>query len=208
MHRQVRIGTATVSGMQIGILGTGTLATALATAWSEAGHQLVIGGRDHAKAQALAAAVGGRAVPPREVDGDAVLLAVAWAGVEPMLDAAGELDGVALIDPVNPVEHGVGVVLASAAERIAALKPRAHVVKAFHLYPASQWTERPERVVVPICGDDGGVLEHVGALVRDAGGDPVTVGGLRRARQLEEAAGLVIALAFAGANPRSAVPSV
>jgi hypothetical protein len=44
--------------------------------------------------------------------------------------------------------------------------------------------------------------------VRDVGGEPAVVGGLARARQLEETAGLVIALAFAGADPRKAIPSV
>ena len=47
--------------MQIGILGTGTLATALAQGWSEAGHTLVVGGRDPCKARALAERFGGRA---------------------------------------------------------------------------------------------------------------------------------------------------
>ena len=126
--------------MQIGILGTGTLATALAQGWSEAGHTLVVGGRDMDKARALAARVGGAARPPREVIGDAVLLAVRHEGVEPMLDSAGGLKGVPLIDPTNAVEHGVGELLTppgeSIAGRIAALSG-AHVVKAFHLYPAA-----------------------------------------------------------------------
>jgi len=197
--------------MQIGILGTGTLATALAQGWREAGHALVVGGRDPSKARALAERFGGRAVPPRDVAGEAVLLAVRHDGVEPMLAAAGDLAGVPLIDPTNAVEHGVGELLtppgASIAGRIAALTG-AHVVKAFHLYPAAQWTERPEPVVVPLCGDDAAALGTVATLVRDVGGEPAMIGGLVRARQLEEAAGLVIALAFAGADPRKAIPSV
>ena len=76
----------------------------------------------------------------------------------------GDLAGVPLIDPTNAVEHGVGELLtppgASIAGRIAALTG-AHVVKAFHLYPAAQWTERPEPVVVPICGDDAAALGTV-----------------------------------------------
>ena len=197
--------------MQIGILGTGTLATALAQGWSEAGHTLVIGGRDMDKATRAGRARRGEARPPRAVIGDAVLLAVRHDGVEPMLAAAGDLAGIPLIDPTNAVEHGVGELLTppgeSIAARIAALSG-AHVVKAFHLYPAAQWTERPEPVVVPICGDDAAALRIVAGLVRDVGGEPVSVGGLARARQLEEAAGFVIALAFAGADPRAAVPHV
>ena len=197
--------------MKIGILGTGTLATALAQGWSEAGHTLVVGGRDMGKAQALAARVGGAARSPREVTGDAVLLAVRHEGVEPMLAAAGDLTGIPLIDPTNAVEHGVGELLTPPGESIAgriAARSGARVVKAFHLYPAQQWTERPEPVVVPICGDDEAALWIVAGLVRDVGGEPISVGGLARARQLEEAAGFVIALAFAGADPRAAVPHV
>jgi 8-hydroxy-5-deazaflavin:NADPH oxidoreductase len=105
--------------MRIGILGTGTLAAALGAAWLRAGHELVVGGRSPAKAHALADRLGHgvRADVPREVVSgrDAVLLAVSWDGVEDMLEAAGAsdglLEGTPLIDPINAVEHGVGVLL-------------------------------------------------------------------------------------------------
>jgi 8-hydroxy-5-deazaflavin:NADPH oxidoreductase len=59
-----------------------------------------------------------------------------------------------------------------------------------------------------MCGDDPAALRTVGQLVRDAGGVPAVLGSLDRARQLEEVAGFVIGLAFAGFDPRLAVPSV
>ena len=62
-------------------------------------------------------------------------------------------------------------------------------------------------VTVPLAGDPA-ALELVAGLVRDAGGRPHVVGGLDRARQLEEVAGFVIALAFGGADPAAAVPHV
>ncbi|MFB8757767.1 hypothetical protein [Streptomyces nigra] len=40
------------------------------------------------------------------------------------------------------------------------------------------------------------------------GGTPATLGTLDRVRQLEEVAGFVIGLAFAGVDPDSAVPVV
>jgi 8-hydroxy-5-deazaflavin:NADPH oxidoreductase len=58
------------------------------------------------------------------------------------------------------------------------------------------------------CGDDPAALRTVGQLVQDAGGVPAVLGSLDRARQLEEVAGFVIGLAFAGADPRFAIPSV
>ncbi|WP_328494309.1 NAD(P)-binding domain-containing protein [Streptomyces sp. NBC_00414] len=210
--------------MRIGILGTGTLAAALGEGWIRAGHEVSIGGRSRVKAEKLAERLGHgtRAVAPREaVTGrDAVLLAVSWDGVEDMLALAGASDGVLagtpLIDPTNAVAHGVGDLLTgegeSMAERIAGLAPGAHVVKAFHLFPAGLWTSagddgRP-RATVAMCGDDPAALRAVGELVSDVGGAPATLGSLDRVRQLEEVAGFVIGLAFAGVDPNSAIPKV
>ncbi|WP_371546317.1 NAD(P)-binding domain-containing protein [Streptomyces sp. NBC_00554] len=210
--------------MRIGILGTGTLAAALGEGWARAGHEVAIGGRSQLKAEKLAERLGHGvlAVAPREVaiGRDAVLLAVSWDGVEDMLRSAGAPDGVLegtpLIDPTNAVAHGVGTLLTepgeSMAGRIAELAPGAHVVKAFHLFPADQWTSSPDpdrtRVTVAMCGDDTAALHTVGELVRGVGGTPAVLGTLDRAHQLEEVAGFVIGLAFAGFDPNSAVPCV
>jgi predicted dinucleotide-binding enzyme len=245
--------------MRIGILGTGTVARALAEGWAGAGHEVLVGGRSAGKARELALAVGRgvTAVEPRTAVGgrDAVLLAVDWDGAEEMLRSAGaaegSLAGTALIDPTNAVEHGVGVLLTrvgevaadgtpladSMAQRIAGWAPGAHVVKAFHLFPAAQWTPGAgagggdgagagagggnangagpgsdsageAAVTVAICGDDPAALKVVGDLVRDVGGAPAVLGGLDRARQIEEVAGFVIGLVFAGHDPNSAVPRV
>ncbi|MEU4657131.1 NAD(P)-binding domain-containing protein [Streptomyces sp. NPDC023723] len=208
--------------MRVGILGTGTLAAALGERWARAGHEVALGGRSSAKARELAGRLGAgvHAVAPRAAVAhrDAVLLAVSWDGVEDMLrsvDAAdGTLEGMPLIDPTNAVGHGVGTLLTghgeSMAERIAGLAPGARVVKAFHLFPADRWTgpshdARPPATVA-MCGDDAAALRVVGHLVQDAGALPATLGALSRARQLEEAAGFVIGLAFAGFDPGSAVP--
>lgn len=203
--------------MRIGILGTGTLARALGSVWARAGHDLVIGGRSPLKASALAAELGVAAGTPREAvrSRDAVLLAVPWEGVADSLRAAGAhdgtLSGTTLIDPVNAVEHGIGELLpiSSAAEEIALLAPGAHVVKAFHMFEANRWTTPGVApVTVAMCGDDDGALARAGDLARDAGAVPAVVGPLRRARQLEEVAGFVIALVFAGHDPQNAVPRV
>ena len=208
--------------MRIAILGTGTLAEALGDRWVHSGHVLVIAGRSQEKARSLAGRLGSgaRASTPRQaVAGcEAVLLAVPWEGAKDVLSSAGagegSLNGIALIDPVNAVGHGVGVLRTppgrAAAQEIAAMAPGAHVVKAFHLFAASQWagTGREAPATVAMCGDDPAALRTVGQLVRDVGGVPAVLGSLDRARQLEEVAGFVIGLAFAGFDPRLAVPSV
>jgi hypothetical protein len=203
--------------MRIAVLGTGALAAALGAGWTRAGHEVTVAGRSAAKARKTAGSLGGRAEEPRAaVAGqDAVLLAVAWDGAADMLAAAGAPDGslagVALIDPTNAVDHGVGVLLTGAdsmAERIAALAPGAGVVKAFHLMPSTQWAPGTPPVTVPICGDDPAALDVAGRLVRDVGATPAVLGPLARARQLEEVAGFTIGLAFAGTDPNSAIPRV
>ncbi|UGQ12514.1 NAD(P)-binding domain-containing protein [Yinghuangia sp. ASG 101] len=210
--------------MRIGILGTGTLAAALGAGWARAGHEVVIGGRSLAKATALADALGRdvRAAPPRTaVAGkDAVLLAVSWDGAEEALRAAGAaegaLAGTPLIDPTNAVRHGIGELLVDAgdsmARRVGRAAPGAHVVKAFHLFPADQWASSPgddaSAVTVAMCGDDPEALRVVGELVRAVGAVPATFGSLDRARQVEEAAGFVIGLVFAGTDPHAVIPRV
>jgi predicted dinucleotide-binding enzyme len=203
--------------MRIGILGTGTLAVALGTRWVRAGHEVLVGGRSPDKAAAAAARMGeARAVTPPEAvaERDAVLLAVSWQGVPDALRTAGaaggSLAGTPLIDPTNAVAHGVGELLTpdgrSAAEHVAGWAPGARVVKAFHLFPADQWDEGRAPVTVALAGDHEDALRITADLVRDAGARPAVLGGLRRARQLEEVAGFVIGLAFSGIDPGSAVP--
>jgi len=205
--------------MRIGILGTGTLATALATTWTRTGHDISIGGRSAERAEVAAKASGARArrLPDVAVDADAVLLAVHWSGAGDILTAAGapagSLSGKALIDPTNAVDHGVGVLRTEPgrafAQDVAELAPGAHVVKALHLFPSTRWTTAGSPpVTVAMCGDDRQALATVGSLVRDLGGAPAVLGGLDRARQLEEVAGFVITLAFAGVDPQSAIPAV
>ncbi|MDR7171422.1 putative dinucleotide-binding enzyme [Nocardia kruczakiae] len=241
--------------MRITILGTGTLAEALGRRWARAGHEITVAGRSMDKAEELARRLGAvRAVPLAEIaaggqylpgtqpaesaastgtgaraDAEAVLLAVAYTGVEEVLRTVGApggaLSGLTLIDATNAIDHGVGVLRlppgTSHAQRVAELAPGAHVVKAFHLFPSEQWaateadaTEAPATADtgrppwVTICGDGPAALRTTEQLVRDVGAEPVVLGGLDRARQLEEAAGFVISLAFAGVDPSRAVPAM
>ncbi|MEU1982152.1 NAD(P)-binding domain-containing protein [Nocardia sp. NPDC019395] len=207
--------------MRIGILGTGNLAEALGGCWVRAGHRVTVAGRSADRAAALADRLGGaaRAAAPRRAvyDADAVLLAVPWGGIDDMLRDAGavhgSLAGVTVIDPINAVEHGVGVLLtepgASTADRIAATAPGSRVVKGFHMVPSTQWgVSGPGPTTVPLCGDDPAALAVAETLVRDTGAVPAVVGGLSRARQLDEAAGLFISLAFAGVDPRTVLPTL
>jgi predicted dinucleotide-binding enzyme len=207
--------------MRVGILGTGTMAAALAEAWARRGHAVLVGGRSPDRARALADRVGlGTAArTPAQLarESDAVVVAVAWEGVGPVLTLAGaaegSLAGKALVDCVNAVDYTTGLLLpptGSAAEHIASLAPGAHVVKALHLFPGTTWLTAPPPVAptVALCGDDPTALATTSTLVQALGATPAVLGDLTHARQLESVAGFVMRLAATGHNPSTAVPTL
>ncbi|MGB3373284.1 MAG: NAD(P)-binding domain-containing protein [Rhodococcus sp. (in: high G+C Gram-positive bacteria)] len=204
--------------LRIGILGNGNIARSLGTRWAMHGHTITFGGRSVLNTRAIAAEVGLGTTSASLVgavrDVDVVVVAVPWTAVEDVLlavdAAAGGLDGTTVLDPTNPVEHAVGrhlLAVGSASEHIASRSPGAHVVKAFNVHPAAYWDNASPEDTIAIAGDDPVALGVSRRLVRDVGATPHVLGGLERARQLEELAGTVIALVFGGTDPRSAVPA-
>ncbi|MGX1567097.1 NADPH-dependent F420 reductase [Streptomyces sp. NPDC055506] len=193
--------------MRIGVLGTGNMADALATHWVRAGHQVTIGGRDAHRAERLATRIGSRVKPASlraaAEFGEVVLAALPFgAGADVARDLHAALEGKVLLDCSNPVGAGFRLLTEggpSAAQRLAAVAPGAHVVKAFNLCHEDVWRMRPpvfdgRPLAVPVCGDDETALACVRELVRDVGCDPVAGGGLERAGLLEATAALFIAL--------------
>ncbi|MEV6539638.1 NAD(P)-binding domain-containing protein [Streptomyces sp. NPDC051665] len=192
--------------MRIGILGTGGMADALGTQWIRAGHEVLFGGRDLGRAEALARRRGGLSGGFREAADfgtGAVLVALPWdavAEVARQLPLAGRV----LIDCTNPVGDGFRLLTAggpSAAEQLAAAAgPEAHVVKAFNLCHEDVWRLTPpvfdgRPLGVPLSGDDAEALAVVGQLVRDVGCEPFVAGELGGgAGLLEATAALLIRL--------------
>jgi 8-hydroxy-5-deazaflavin:NADPH oxidoreductase len=210
--------------MRIGILGTGTMATALAEAWIRAGeHSILIGGRSIQAATGAAGRLGDNvaaATPDRVVAGsDIVVVAVAWEGLDTILSLANAsgrtFASKTILDCTNSVDYTTGSLkpdAGSAAQHIADVVGSKHVVKALHLFAGASWLapppdEQPVRSVA-VCGGEPTDLARVSELIRDLGGVPVNIGGLDHARQLEDVAGFVIRLVAAGCNPTTAVPFV
>jgi 8-hydroxy-5-deazaflavin:NADPH oxidoreductase len=202
--------------MKIGVLGAGRMAEGLVPHWLAAGHEVMIGGRTPAKTQELAAALGAQAGTLREAAefGEAIFLAVLRAGVESTLADAGAHDGVlrdkVVIESTNAIEREHLTVTSasgsSVTEEVAALTG-ARVAKAFNQIHYDVWRRRAtyagRPLVVPIAGDPE-AKTVAATLVRDAGGEPLDVGGLEHAHELEAMAALVIRLLFGGADPLSA----
>ncbi|MFZ0613592.1 MAG: NAD(P)-binding domain-containing protein [Desulfobacterales bacterium] len=207
--------------MQIGFIGYGNMAAALASRWVEH-HRIVIGGRNEDKAKTLANKLGqdtrwGSGADAVR-DSDVVVLATHHGAVFEAMDAAGGptvFAGKTLIDINNPVPGAFeGEFLnhsyegLSLAEKIAAYVPEAYVVKAFNMCQASVWTMQPpvydgRKLVVLYCGSDQAAKATVTALIDLIGCDHADIGELKYARLLEAAAAIVIKLLFSGRDPHT-----
>jgi len=192
--------------MRIGILGAGTMGTALARAFARNSHRVLLASRERSRALAAAARAGGGvegALPAEAVSfADVAVLATRWQDTEAMLGRAGSFSGRVLVDATNP-EAAEGYALAvghttSGAEEIARWARDARVVKAFNAVYAEVLEAGPvfgsERASLFYCGGDVEAKEVVARLASEFGFDPVDAGGLENARLLEPAAALMVQL--------------
>ena len=201
--------------MKIAIIGTGRLATILATAWSGAGHGIVFGQRDPDEAtidgirQRIGGTVRGASIPDAVRDADVVVPAVPWPAFPAVIANAGDLSGKILISCSSPfkapadVPSGGGAQLAyghaiSGAEMVENMAYGARVVLAFN-QPGLEVLADPvfgeDRATQYICGNDATAKAAVAGLARDLGFDVVDAGRLHMARYIEPLALLWIDMA-------------
>ncbi len=188
--------------MQIAIIGSGSVGSALGGAWAGKGHEITYGVRD----PAAGAASGQRkvaSVRDAAQGAEAVVLAVPWPAVRQVIADAGPLAGKLVIDCTNPLKPnlaGLEVGLtSSAAEQVAAWAPGASVWKAFNQTGAENMASPAGyagKPVMFVCGDDAQSRPAVLALAADLGFEAVDAGDLTAARLLEPLAMLWIQLAY------------
>jgi 8-hydroxy-5-deazaflavin:NADPH oxidoreductase len=199
--------------LTIGLLGgTGPQGRGLALRFGLAGHRVLLGSRDPARAAGVVDdLVGGRDLDIKGVGNqdaaagaDLVFLVFPFAGQADVLpDLAGPIGDKVVVDVVNPLgwdDQGpylLEVPEGSAAEQAAALLPRARVVAAFH-HAAPRLLADPERQVetdVLVAGDDpaarGLVLELADQIPGCRG---VDAGPLRMARHLEGFTAVIVGI--------------
>ncbi len=185
--------------LRIGVIGTGNIGGALATHWARAGHELVISGLDPEALKPLAARLGARVRvgTPREAAafGEVVLISVPYSALPQVgRDYAQELAGKVVLDTGNPYPQRDGA-MADEARRVgtgvasAEYLPGVKLVRAFNAIAAANLRDLANRpsglVAIPLAGDVAGALAIAARLVRDAGFDPVIVGGLSEARRFD-----------------------
>lgn len=193
--------------VKLGIIGAGSLGTALGERLAEHGHEIMFGGGASAQDAAvrLRTRVGSNA--EAAAFGDAVILAVPFAAIDAALADAGSLRGRVLWSCVNAVKPDyTGLAIGfdnSAAEEVARRAVAARVVAALPPFASAiaagqLWYERDLEPTVFVCGDDAGAKQLVEQLVRDIGAHPVDAGPLIAARLVEPAMMLAVSIAYAG----------
>jgi predicted dinucleotide-binding enzyme len=191
----------------ISIIGLGGMARALAGRALAGGHVVEVIGRDPAKAEEIAAALGATtrtfgATPA----GDIVILAVPHAGGVAVVSQYGDaLAGKVVVDISNTFAgpDDTGLVTpegTSGAQEIAKAVPAsAHVVKAFNTV-FGHVLAQGGALDVFFAGDDAGAKASVSAFIESLGLRPLDVGGLEMAHWLEGAGLLLMGLARGGAG--------
>jgi predicted dinucleotide-binding enzyme/3-methyladenine DNA glycosylase Tag len=169
--------------VQIAILGAGLVGSTLGRLWHAAGHDVTFAARDDARPRALAAELGERAhaasVADAVASAEVVLVAVPGAVVTEVMQAVGPLDGRVLIDAANSFGQQQ-VTLRSLADAF----PRARWVRAFNSLSANVMADDNHRKppwVMFLSGDEE-AKPVVAQLIRDAGFDPVDLGGIDDSR--------------------------
>lgn len=206
-----------MSTFSIGILGGGgPQGKGLAYRFAKAGHPVVLGSRDPARASDVAAEINARlgdgsslvsgadnATAARE--NDVVLIVVPFAAHEELLtEMAPLLAGKVVVDCVNPLAfdakgpYSLELSDKSAAEQAQRILADAKVTAAFHLVSAvNLWNDEEflSDEDILICGDDAEAKEPLMQLARAvSGGDAIDVGPLRMARYIEPLTAMIISI--------------
>jgi len=182
--------------VKIGIIGSGHVGSALGGVWAKAGHEVMFSSRNLDNDKKLAAEVGAnaRAGTPQEAAafGQVILFAVPYSAFPDLTKSLGNsLKGKVVINASNPFPQRDGEIASQAREAGAGLfdarlLPGAFVVRAFNAVGAARMAsahEDPGKIGMPIAGDKK-AIESASRLVREAGFEPVVVGGLDMAKYL------------------------
>jgi NADPH-dependent F420 reductase len=207
--------------MTVTIIGAGMMGRGIGTRLLAGGTDVELIDKDPASAGRLAQELADQGKANATVGeagrlgGEIIVLALPYGAAADVVAEYGEqLAGKIVIDISNPVDFSTMELLtpvdSSAAEEVAKLVPHGTpVVKAFNTTFAPTLVDGQvagQQLEVLIAGDDATAKGKVAALVEAGGLQPIDVGTLRRARQLEHLGFLHISLQERlGSEFRSAV---
>ena len=187
--------------MRIGIVGSGRIGSTLGTLWVKAGHEVMFSSRHPEALEGLVSRLGpaaSRGTPEEAARfGEVLLVSVPFHALPETGQAiAPHIAGKVVLETANPYPNRDGAI---AEQVIAGGKgtgafarehlPGARVVRAFNSIwdqtLAKEAHRAGERVGIPLASDDAEAMRVAAQLVRDAGFDPVEVGGLGTAKRFD-----------------------
>jgi predicted dinucleotide-binding enzyme len=185
--------------MKIGVIGSGRIGGTVGSLWVKAGHEVLFSSRHPNELKSLVEPLGPRARAgwPKEAAafGEVVLVSVPYKAVPQIgRDFAKELAGKVVLETGNPYPGRDGEMALAARSKGTGLAsksflPGVRLVRAFNSIGSyslrSEAHRSGEKVGVPLAGDDRQALAVAAQLVRDAGFEPVIVGGLDRAKEFD-----------------------
>jgi 8-hydroxy-5-deazaflavin:NADPH oxidoreductase len=185
--------------LRIGVIGSGRVGGTIGTLWVKAGHQVMFSSLDLEHDRRLAASIGSgaRAGTPKEAAafGEVLFFAVPYSALPGLgRDLAAEIKGKIVLDASNPIPGRDGDMAKLALAKGTGVSspeflPGTRLVRAYNEVGYVQMREDAhktgERLGIPLAGDDAQAVKTAARLVRDAGHEPVIVGGLARAREFD-----------------------
>ena len=171
--------------MKITVVGRGNVGGGLAGRWERAGHAVTRLGRDGGDAS----------------DADVLLVAVPSGAIGDALHKVSGIEGKVAIDATNAFA-GRNEQFPSLAHEVKSIV-RGPTAKAFNINFAAIYDAIDDQRVRPsnLFAAEDEARELAEQLSRDAGYDPVYVGGLDKARALEDHLALVFSINQAGLGP-------
>jgi predicted dinucleotide-binding enzyme len=188
---------------RIGVIGSGHIGGTIGGLWVKAGHPVLFSSRHPDELKDLVTGLGELAqagtVDQAIAFSDVLFIAVPYAALPQIgRDYGAALKGKIMLDACNAVAPRDGNTLADEVEQegVGVVSQKylsgARLVRAFNTLNykifASEANRPDPKLAVPIAGDDPEAVKTAGALVRDAGFDPVVVGKLADAARFQRGA--------------------
>lgn len=185
----------------IGIIGAGNIGGTIGKLWIKAGHPVMFSSRNPDELKDMVAALGPLAKAGTVAQairfGNALFIAVPYAALPQIgSDYRDALKGKVILDACNAVPTRDGDAITKEADTngigVTSQKYLAgtRLVRAFNTMGAAVFARQSNRagakLAIPIAGDDRQAIQVAEGLVRDAGFDPVLVGGLDSARKFQQ----------------------
>jgi len=188
----------------IGVIGAGNIGGTVGALWVKAGHPVMFSSRNPDELKEMVEKLGPLAhagtVAQAIAFSDALFIAVPYAALPQIgTDYRAALKGKIMLDACNAVPTRDGAAIVKEADEqgtgITSQKYLAgtRLVRAFNTLGFNTFAKesnRPDpKMAIPIAGDDAQAVRVAEELVREAGFEPVLVGGLDSAKKFQQRGG-------------------